>query len=109
MSHSDQLPDSNMTLAQWQTYVQQKIEERGFADESMQDKFILLVEEVGELAKALRPLTGVKTASDSDVLEVTHELADIFWLVAVIANGLGVDLASAIRSKEEKNNKRVWK
>ena len=109
MSGDSSLPSATMTLAEWQKYVQQKIEERGFADESLQDKFILLAEEVGELAKAIRPLTGVKTASDSDTLEVQHELADIFWLTAVIANKFDIDLAQAIRSKEEKNNKRVWK
>lgn len=106
---NNQLPDPALTLAEWQAYIQQKIEERGFADETLQDKFILLTEEVGELAKAIRPITGVKTASDSDTLEIEHELADVFWLTAVIANQFDIDLASAIRSKEEKNNKRTWK
>lgn len=102
-------PQKDASLTEWQAYVQQKITERGFADETTQQKFLLLVEEVGELAKALRPLEGIKTSSDSDKLDVKHEAADVFWLLCTICNGLGIDLDSALRSKEEKNEKRVWK
>lgn len=102
-------PKVNATLADWQTYVQQKITERGFADETTQQKFILLVEEVGELAKALRPLEGIKTSDDSSKLEVKHEMADVFWLLCCLANGLDIDLDEAIRSKDAKNEKRIWK
>jgi|TARA_B100001245_G_scaffold152621_1_gene114281 NTP pyrophosphatase (non-canonical NTP hydrolase) len=102
-------PRTDATLTEWQAYIEQKIIERGFADESLQDKFILLVEEVGELAKALRPVTGVKSATDSDRLELKHEIADIFWLLSVVANKLDIDIDEALRSKEEKNNKRSWK
>lgn len=100
---------ADATLADWQAYVQQKIEERGFADETKQQKFMLLVEEVGELAKALRPLEGIKTSDDSAKLEVKHEVADVFWLLCCICNGLGIDLDEALRSKDAKNEKRVWK
>lgn len=102
-------PKADATLADWQAYVQQKITERGFADETTQQKFMLLVEEVGELAKALRPLEGIKTSDDSAKLEVKHEAADVFWLLCTICNGLGVDLDEALRSKEVKNASRVWK
>lgn len=102
-------PKADATLADWQAYVQRKIEERGFADETIQQKFMLLVEEVGELAKAIRPLEGIKTSSDSDTLDLSHEAADVFWLLCCICNGLGVDLDTAIRSKETKNEKRHWK
>ena len=102
-------PKTDATLTDWQVYVQQKITERGFADETTQQKFLLLVEEVGELAKALRPLEGIKTSDDSAKLEAKHEIADIFWLLACICNGLDIDLDEALRSKEAKNEKRTWK
>jgi len=102
-------PKPDATLADWQVYVQQKIEERGFADETTQQKFMLLVEEVGELAKALRPLEGIKTSDDSEKFEVAHEAADVFWLLCCICNGLDIDLDAALRSKDAKNAKRVWK
>lgn len=96
------------TLADFQAYAARKIKERGFDDETVQDKFILLVEEVGELAKALRPMHGVKVADDSVVGEMEHELADVFWLLLAISNGLGVDLEQAVRAKEAKNEARNW-
>lgn len=102
-------PKQNATLADWQSYVQLKITERGFADETTQQKFMLLVEEVGELAKALRPYEGIKTSDDSEKLELKHEIADVFWLLCCIANGLDVDIDEALRSKDAKNEKRVWK
>jgi NTP pyrophosphatase (non-canonical NTP hydrolase) len=102
-------PDQQMTIADWQDFIKKRTAERGFDNETLQDEFMLLVEEVGELAKAMRPLHGIKTASDSTKLELSHEAADVFWLLTCICNTLDIDLDSAIRSKEEKNNKRVWK
>ena len=101
-------PKADASLDEWQTYVQQKITERGFANETTQQKFLLLVEEVGELAKALRPLEGIKTSDDSDKLDVKHEAADVFWLLCCICNGLGIDLDEAVRLKDAKNEKRIW-
>jgi NTP pyrophosphatase (non-canonical NTP hydrolase) len=46
------LPDA--TLADVQTYVSQLEVERGFNDESVMQKCLLLGEEVGELFKAVR-------------------------------------------------------
>ena len=99
---------ANPTLADLQLYAAQKVQERGFDNESVQDKFMLLVEEVGELAKALRPMHGVKVATDSDVGEIEHELADVLWLVLALGNGLDIDLEKALRSKEAKNEARNW-
>lgn len=101
-------PKADASLTEWQAYVQKKITERGFANETTQQKFILLVEEIGELAKALRPLEGIKISDDSKKLDVKHEAADVFWLLCCICNGIGIDLDDALRSKEEKNNKRKW-
>lgn len=103
------LPGQQLTLAEWQSFIKARTAERGFDNETLQDEFMLLVEEVGELAKAMRPLHGVKTASDSAKLELEHEVADVFWLLTCVCNTLGIDLDSAIRSKEDKNNQRVWK
>ena len=103
------LPDRPLSLAEWQAFIRKRTVERGFDNETFQDEFMLMVEEVGELAKAMRPLHGVKTATDSAKLELAHEAADVFWLLSCVCNSLDIDLESAIRSKEEKNNKRTWK
>lgn len=102
-------PPVGASLAEWQEYIQRKITERGFGDETTQQKFMLLVEEVGELAKALRPLEGIKTSDDSAKLDVKHEVADVFWLLACVCNGLGIDLDEALRSKDAVNESRTWK
>ncbi|MDB5177993.1 MAG: putative pyrophosphatase [Candidatus Saccharibacteria bacterium] len=102
-----QLKD-NPTLSEIQAYIAGRTKERGFDKETTQDSFMLLVEEVGELAKALRPLHGIKTAVDSTQSEVEHEAADVFWLLVCICNGLNIDLETALRSKETKNLTRTW-
>lgn len=102
-------PSASMTLAEWQAFIRQRTIDRGFEHESVQDEFMLLVEEVGELAKAMRPLHGITLAEDSAKLELEHEAADVFWLLACVCNSLGIDLAAAIASKEAKNNLRHWK
>ncbi len=96
------------TLSEIQAFIAQRTKERGFDKETTQDSFMLLVEEVGELAKALRPMHGIKTATDSARGEIEHEAADVFWLLVCVCNGLGIDLEMAMRSKEEKNLKRTW-
>ena len=96
------------SLRKLQEYVKRTGEERGFSDETIQDSFMLLVEEIGEVAKALRPLHDVKTASDSAQTELSHELADVQLLLLSLCNKLDIDLTDAIIDKENKNRKRVW-
>jgi len=96
------------TTAQLQKYVKEVVKYRGFDKESVSDNFIMLCEEVGELAKALRVYNGVKLATDSDVVNLEHEIADVFWMLACVSNQVGVDITSAVRNKEEINKRRLW-
>lgn len=96
------------TLQKLQEYVKQTGIERGFEDETSQDSFMLLVEELGEVAKAMRPLHGVKTASDSAKLELFHELADVQLLLLSLCNKLDINLWEAVVQKEAKNRQRSW-
>lgn len=99
----------NASLAEIQGYIASMCEQRGFSDESLADSFIMLTEEVGELAKSLRPLRGVTIADDSQKREAGHEAADVFWMLMCVCNKLDIDLEAAFRSKEEKNATRVWR
>ncbi len=97
------------TLADIQAYIKAVIKHRGFDDETVQDQFIMLTEEVGELAKALRKFHGTaRIAKDSAVGQVEHEAADVLWMLVCVCNQLGIDLEAALRSKEEINKQRVW-
>ncbi len=100
---------STPTIADVQQYIKATVAHRGFSHESVQDNFIMLTEELGELAKALRKLNGVKVATDSTMTSVEEEVADVAWMLMCVCNKLGIDLESAIRAKEEKNKQRVWK
>jgi NTP pyrophosphatase (non-canonical NTP hydrolase) len=83
--------------------------QRGFEKESITQIFTLLIEECGELAKAIRKSQNIHTDENSKHHELDHELADIFMYLLDICNYYKVDLEKAFRDKEEINKKRVWK
>ncbi len=97
-----------MELSDYQKQIKQLIVERGFDKETVPEVFMLLVEEVGELGKAIRKLSGVTTDKNSKVHDVQEEAADVFWLLIDICNRLDIDLAKAFATKEAKNMKRKW-
>jgi len=96
------------TLPELQDYISKVIKHRGFHKQSVDDEFRMLIEEVGELAKALRKHKGVSTAEDSAVHELRHECADVLWMLVAVCNRLGIDLEQALRQKEEINKTRTW-
>ncbi len=98
----------NPTLADYQAYVAQLVEERGFKDETLQ-LFLRLFEECGEFAKAARKVTGGKFADDTTTANLREEAADVLIVVLGLCNVLNIDLEQAFRDKEEKNKKRTWK
>lgn len=95
-------------LSDYQNLVNILVVERGFDRETVSEVFTLLVEEVGELAKALRKANGQKIDKSSRKHEVAEEAADVFWLLIDLCNRLDIDLEQAFREKENKNQKRVW-
>ena len=101
-------PESSLRALQ--TYVRKVLAERGFASETAQDKVLLMLEEFGELAKALRKHIGLKIDQDKPqrYAEVKHELADVFIYLVDLANTCGIDLFDAFQEKEQLNAKRRW-
>ncbi|MDB5169025.1 MAG: hypothetical protein JWO41_381 [Candidatus Saccharibacteria bacterium] len=97
------------SLQDYQDEMKRLVLERGFDKETVPEVFTLLVEEVGELAKAIRKNNGQKIGAHSQVHEVEEEAADVFWLLIDICNRLGIDLAAAFEAKEAKNRNREWK
>jgi NTP pyrophosphatase (non-canonical NTP hydrolase) len=96
------------TLADFQTYVARLEDERGFAQQTVKDKCVLLGEEVGELFKAIRKVEGIAIDPQSKVGEIGDELTDIFIYLCSIANRYDIRLELAFLSKEEKNKRRQW-
>lgn len=101
------LPD-RPTMKDFQTYIREMEEERGFADETPVEQCLLLGEEIGELFKAIRKCAGMKTDEQRDCGSVDLELADILIYTCCLANRFDIDLEKAFRKKEEINKKRSW-
>jgi len=99
----------NPTLSDFQTYIKEMEIERGFNEQTVLEKCLMLGEEVGELFKAIRKAEGVKIDSNSHVGKIPEELADIFIFVLSIANKYDIDLEEAFREKEAHNASREWK
>ncbi|HBR71081.1 TPA: pyrophosphohydrolase [Candidatus Dependentiae bacterium] len=81
---------------------------RGFDDERLIDKCLLLGEEIGELFKAVRKHQGIKIDNNSKIGTIKEELADTFLYLLAIANRCNINLEDAFREKEEINKKRIW-
>lgn len=104
------MPDlkKNPLFKDFQEYVSKLEIERGFENETVLEKCLLLGEEVGELFKSIRKANKMKIDNNSSVGSVSEELADIMIYLCAIANRYDIDLETAFREKEEKNTKRTW-
>jgi NTP pyrophosphatase (non-canonical NTP hydrolase) len=96
------IPDKP-TLAYYQALVKRLVVERGFDKETVPEVFTVLVEEVGELAKAIRKANGQKVDQSSRQHDLEEEAADVFCLLIDLCNRLDMDLERAFHAKETKN------
>jgi NTP pyrophosphatase (non-canonical NTP hydrolase) len=97
------------TLRQLQEHIANVEQKYGFADETMVQKCLLLGEEVGELFKSIRMLSGIGVDVNSVAHDVGEELADVLAFVLAIANRTGVDLGTAFMEKQKTNETRTWR
>ena len=99
------------TLMQVQKYIKNVITLRGFSEQNIEKTMLLLTEEIGELAKAIRK---EKTSMSIDRTKIGNydtiesEAADVFIVLCTICNKLDIDLFSALKEKEKENIKRKW-
>lgn len=98
----------NPTLADYQTYIRQMVAARGFDKETVPEVFTLLVEEIGELAKAIRKANGQKMDQNSRQHDAEEEAADVLFLLINLCNLHNIDLEVAFRAKEDRNKQRNW-
>ena len=94
-----------------QSYIKKIMEIRGFNKEKSSDKILLLVEEVGELAKAIRKNEnnlGIDKTKEYNYSSIESEIADVFIVLLSICDILNIDLLKAFLNKEEENIKRIW-
>ena len=103
--------NENNTLQEVQQYIREVIKIRGFAEQEIEKTMLLLLEEVGELAKSIRKNA---TSMSIDKSKINHydtiesEAADVFIVLNSVCNKLGINLYKAVKDKEEENIKREW-
>lgn len=78
-----------MTLPALQGYVREMVEARGFTRD-LNEILILLVEEVGELAREFE--NSVRFSERFDRRNFSHEIVDVFLYLLDVANGFSLEL-----------------
>ena len=100
------------TLNEVQEYIKNVITLRGFSEQNIEKTMLLLTEEVGELAKAVRKEQTTMSIDRSKIGNydtIESEVADVFIVLCSICNKLNIDLYSALKAKEKENVERQWK
>lgn len=82
--------------------------ERGFNLTDPSKKLVMLMEEVGELAKATRKVAGLKFTETTAQTNIREELADVQIVLLGLASMLEIDMYDAVKEKEVKNQARTW-
>jgi len=98
------------TISNLQDYITEKIKERGFEDESLHERLLMLTEELGELVKACRKMNGMYVDNGK---EITHglgeEITDVINMVFAVGIKLGLDIEKEFLTKEAIIDKRTYK
>jgi NTP pyrophosphatase (non-canonical NTP hydrolase) len=97
----------NPVVQAFQKYYKRAAIQRGYANENARDTLVLMVEEVGELARAIRKREGLQRHGKPIREDAALELADVFIYVVHMANVLGVDLSDVVQQKELRNIDKV--
>lgn len=95
-----------------QQYIKAVNTVRGFEEQPIEERMLLLTEEIGELAKSIRKnatnmSTDLNKQYNYDSIE--SEVADCFYVLASVCNKLEIDMFSSLKEKEKENIHRVWK
>lgn len=92
-----------------QTYIHEKIKSRGFDDESLHERLLLLVEEIGELTKGCRKISGMNVdVKRNKKVDVGEEIADCINMIFAVGIELGFDIEKEFIKKEKIVDKRFY-
>jgi NTP pyrophosphatase (non-canonical NTP hydrolase) len=95
------------TLPEVQAYADAWIKRRGQYWSPL-SQYARLAEEVGELGRELNFRFGDKPHAPKDAAgSIADELGDVLFIVILLANYLGIDLASALSATLEKYDRRA--
>ena len=106
-SNKPQLPAG--TVRHLQNYIAEKIKQRGFENETLQERLLLLAEELGELVNACRKISGMNVDQNREITNKTgEEVADVINMAFAVGIELGLDIEKEFLEKEKKIDKRVY-
>ena len=98
------------TIKHLQEYIAEKIRERGFEDESLHERLLLLTEELGELVNASRKVSGMNVDQKREITNKTgEEIADMLNLIFAVGIELGLDIEKEFIEKDKIISKRTYK
>jgi NTP pyrophosphatase (non-canonical NTP hydrolase) len=100
------LPVPQPALKAFQQYYRRAAVQRGYHSEGPKECLLLMVEEVGELAREIRKREKLVRHGEATFSSESRELADIFLYVVHMANVLDVDLSRVVQDKELTNLQR---
>lgn len=110
MASQNKLQLSDGTIKHLQEYISGKLKERGFEDETLHERLLLLTEELGELVNACRKISGMNVDQNREITNnAGEELADVINLTFAVGIELGLDIEKEFRAKEEKVDQRIYK
>lgn len=100
------------SLREVQQYIKAVNTVRGFEEQPIEERMLLLTEEIGELAKSIRKnatnmSTDVNKQYSYDSIE--SEVSDCLYVLASVCNRLDIDMFKCLKEKEKENIHRVWK
>lgn len=98
------------SLREVQQYIKAVNTVRGFEGQPIEERMLLLTEEIGELAKSIRKnatkmSTDVNKQYSYDSIE--SEISDCLYVLASVCNKLDIDMFKCLKEKEKENIHRV--
>jgi NTP pyrophosphatase (non-canonical NTP hydrolase) len=97
------------TLPELQRSLAAVCQERGWTKDRPAETCVRFIEEVGELAKAMRKAAGMyEEQAKARDMPLEEAFADVPSLLLDLANAFQIDLDQAFRAKEQVNQSRIW-
>ena len=105
--------NADAPMSDYQKYIHALEEMHGWLDVDLVHNCFLMGEEVGELFKAIRKYQrlfdeGEPSDDAAAVAHVAEEIVDVLNYLLAIANRLDIDVETAFREKNRKNQSRSW-
>jgi len=100
-----------MKIEEWQKIVDDWIKEHGVRYFDIKTNTILLMEEVGELARLVARVYGeqsfkVPISEEKQKLDIAEEIGDVIFVLTCIANQTGLNLPQILEANLSKKSSR---